>query len=276
MSDTTIVFNLEMFKNDKIVKLVKAEGYESLLKHSHSFIETVYVTEGEGKHCINGEEEKIKKGDFLIIQPGFEHYYVPKYSNSNFHIENFIFNKELFPFLNNYPCLIVRHVGDDAAIIKLIEVMEEECGNEAKNNDEIIKHLMNALLLWIIQKYSNESGKIVNYSENLCSEICEYIKNNFSEDLTLDKIAGKFYCSKNTVVSMFRKNYDTTVYHFILKVRIEKACEFLLKSDLSNREIAEKVGFQDFRNFYRYFKNVVGLTPKEYKETAGKEEIKNE
>lgn len=271
MSEPNVVFNLEMFRNRKIVTRVEAEGYESLLRHAHDFVETVYVLDGEARHCIGEEETKIKKGDFLIVQPGTSHCYVPKYSNSKFHIENFIFDKDLFPFLHNYPCITVRHVGEDSAMAGLISVLEIECADHAKQNDEILRHIMHALLLNVIYRFSNVA-KSSSISEGLCDEICEYIKQNSEKELTLDAIAGRFYCSKNTIVTLFRKNYNTTVYHYILKIRIEKACELLISSDLSNHAICEMVGFSDFRNFYRHFKKLVGMTPKAYKEQVEKED----
>ncbi|MBQ2712984.1 MAG: helix-turn-helix domain-containing protein [Clostridia bacterium] len=270
---TNVVFNLAMFKDEKLIKRVSAEGYESLLCHSHDFVETVYVLEGEARHFLGKEEQKVKKGDFLIIQPGVEHYYVPKYGNANFQIENFIFAPDVFPFLKDYPSMVVQHVNQDAAVTGLIAVLEAECANRAKSNDEMIRHEMYALLLNIVMRYSDRSIKDTEVSRNLCEEICNYIKQNYSEEISLDKLARAFYCSKNTIVSLFKRNYSTTVYHYILKVRIEKACELLLKSNLSNHAISEAVGFSDFRNFYRHFKSIVGLTPKAYKEQAEKEDV---
>lgn len=277
MVETQVVFNLAMYKNDKVVKLIGAEGYESLLRHSHDFVETVYILEGEAKHCINGEEIKVKKGDFLIVQPGVTHCFVPCYSGNKFHIENFIFEKDLFPFLRDYPCMTVRHSTDDPAIAGLIGVLEAECTNMEKNNNEIIVHVMHALLLNMIYRYSESFARKNSVeSETLGEKIVQFIKEHSNEELTLDKIAGKFYCSKNTIITLFRKNYDTTIYQYLLKIRIEKACELLLMSDLSNREIAEAVGFQDFRNFYRHFKSLVGMTPKGYLEQARREENTHE
>ena len=52
----------------------------------------------------------------------------------------------------------------------------------------------------------------------------------------------------------FKDIFNTTVHQYILKLRILKSCDYLLKSDKSIAEIALTVGFYDQSTYTKYFK----------------------
>ena len=52
---------------------------------------------------------------------------------------------------------------------------------------------------------------------------------------------------------------------YVIKLRIDRACELLVTTDLPIGEIQSYIGYQDAKAFYRAFKRYVGLTPTEYR-----------
>lgn len=57
---------------------------------------------------------------------------------------------------------------------------------------------------------------------------------------------------------------------YVNKLRIEKSMELLRNTEMSITEIAERMGFSSSRYFSTAFKKYTGITPTQFKESAGK------
>ena len=65
-----MVFDIKMYSIDRNIIVVKSEGYESILRHSHNFIEMTYVVSGRALHNIGDKTVEIKAGDMFVIATG--------------------------------------------------------------------------------------------------------------------------------------------------------------------------------------------------------------
>lgn len=91
----------------------------------------------------------------------------------------------------------------------------------------------------------------------------DYIKNNLHQKLSIDSIAKLAYVSKSNFFKMFKDELGTSPNEFILQERINRAKE-LLASQNSIKETAYQTGFSDTNYFTRVFKQLVGITPKNF------------
>ena len=62
----------------------------------------------------------------------------------------------------------------------------------------------------------------------------------------------------------FMKRFQMSPKRFLLEYRIERACAMLVGTDLSIQEISNSVGFEDPFYFSRAFKEIKGLSPRQY------------
>jgi YesN/AraC family two-component response regulator len=60
---------------------------------------------------------------------------------------------------------------------------------------------------------------------------------------------------------MFKKYTKTSFITYINELRIKKALELLKDTDLSIKDIAQRVGYNNLNYFYKNFKTVTGITP---------------
>ncbi len=93
----------------------------------------------------------------------------------------------------------------------------------------------------------------------------KFIDENFSKNITLLNVARFCGISKNHLTLCFSEKYKTSPWKYFTNKRIEKACELLIKTELSSKEIALAVGFSSSQRFNPAFKKITGYTPLEYR-----------
>lgn len=93
-----MIFNIKMFEPEKSYAVVKSEGYESVLRHSHEFVEIVYVESGTAVQTLNYETINLKKGDLFVVFDDSQHSIRPTCDEKDFRLINIIFQKEFIDF----------------------------------------------------------------------------------------------------------------------------------------------------------------------------------
>ena len=95
------------------------------------------------------------------------------------------------------------------------------------------------------------------------------IEEKQSDDITSRDVARMLNTSTFYFCKLFKKATGLTFTEYLTRVRVEKAKNFLLNPHLRVSEIAYQVGFRSLSQFNRSFRNLVGQTPSEYRETRG-------
>jgi two-component system response regulator YesN len=95
-----------------------------------------------------------------------------------------------------------------------------------------------------------------------------YMKNNIG----LNQIAGELNVTPSYLSALFHKKTGTTFIKYLTRLRILKAKELLVGTNLQIRQIAEQVGYHSTRYFTRLFVDMVGAYPSDYRKKARGEE----
>lgn len=93
----------------------------------------------------------------------------------------------------------------------------------------------------------------------------EYIRTYFSSNISLQDICNEIHVSQYHFIRTFVKKVGMTPHKYLLSIRMEKAKELLITRQYSVTEAAMLCGYESISNFSTTFKNVVGLSPVDYK-----------
>ena len=270
-------FSMQMFDSKVNVVVVKSGGYDSVVPHSHEFVEMVYIVSGEAENRIGEKAIFLKSGDlFVMADKDIQHSLHPQGEAADFSIINIIFPYDFYQF--NWEVLSPKCVFSEQEIPNLkvlVEQITEEYQNKSWKYEDITYSLTKVLLTRIFRCLPARKAKRSNsgLSKKQVSSYIEiaqrYIRQNYDKQISVDDVAKACGLSKQYLQRIFKREKSTSVIACIVKYRIEQACRYLLNTDYPVAKIAQLVGFNDLKYFYIQFKKIVGETPIHYKEKFG-------
>ena len=92
-----------------------------------------------------------------------------------------------------------------------------------------------------------------------------YIKKHYNENISLTDVAEHVNVNKSYLCDVFKKEQNTTIINYMTNLRIEKAKELLLHTDMKMYEISVEVGYNDYTYFSQIFKRNTGSTLSEFR-----------
>jgi AraC-like DNA-binding protein len=126
------------------------------------------------------------------------------------------------------------------------------------SNDKVNTYIMD--LVNKILSISKPSGKID------LVQITNYIKEHFTEDIYLERLAEEFNVSDKYLSRLFKDSLGTGFHEYLASLRVSKAKELLLETNHPVTKIGEMVGFTTHSTFFRIFKKFEGINPTQYRE----------
>lgn len=258
--------------------------------HRHDYIEIAYVVKGEFSQLIDGKKHTFSQGSVCIIDRNSEHSdYVENQDNfviflgmkeeffdelflselDNNNVQQFIRKalmkqKSLKQFLQFTP----RNSRD--AIFTLIEHVVTEKFENRKGTRYIIKGLMIRIFDILTKDYDINltSTQLKKMNDILFLEIEEYLRKNY-KDASLKDLGKQFHFQQDYYSRVIKKHLGITFFEFLRKIRMSKAEELLLNTNMTVTSIIESVGYENRYHFYNIFFELHNMTPKQYRQKHG-------
>lgn len=118
----------------------------------------------------------------------------------------------------------------------------------------------------LLKTLTDITSRNMDKSENaIVFSAKKFIIDNYNNDITLEDVAAHVFLSPVYFSRLFKQKAGENFIDFLLKTRMEKAKEILLKPEYKIYEICSMVGYKSTKYFYRLFKNYTGSTPTEYR-----------
>lgn len=140
---------------------------------------------------------------------------------------------------------------------ELARYIDEILKNPDKQKKDIIVPIGNII--------SRQSSDIFVNDDPCIAKVLRYIHENITSKMSVNDIVSEVPLSRRLLESRFKKEMGTSIYDYIIRIRIEKIAE-LLSEGKAVSEAAFEIGLTDIKNVSRSFKKLMGCTPSEYKE----------
>jgi AraC-like DNA-binding protein/mannose-6-phosphate isomerase-like protein (cupin superfamily) len=134
------------------------------------------------------------------------------------------------------------------------------------------------LLEQILAEYSAPVEKTVRLEPSQqIKALCAYLENHYTENISLDEMLTMTSFGKSYLLRSFTKQVGVSPYRYLQSVRLDRAKK-LLQQNVAPIDAAVLSGFSDQSHFTNFFKEFIGLTPKQYQRifTASVETIEPE
>ena len=163
--------------------------------------------------------------------------------------------------------------------VKQLIEMESLCGRilEASHQADIsgsplARAKTMALLQVIILRFyelMRERNRLEKKQEapTLSQKVLRYIDGNFAQEIRLDTLEKIFFANKFYISHVFKCDTGFSVIEYLQYRRIAEAQKRIKSTDHSLIDICLECGFNNVQNFYRVFKKVAGITPRQYLES---------
>jgi AraC family L-rhamnose operon transcriptional activator RhaR len=250
--------------------------------HIHEFVEISMVVAGKGIHQTMLQTTECSVGDVFIINEDTPHVYFALPDGERPTVCNVIFDpKDLFEGAYGNPenskyCYNVFQTNNLFAYVKLDETVMEavnrvlasfeyELSCQLEEWEQAVKaHLINLLI--IINRCIPRSGVIPTQISLKDHQVAQFIMRMVLDhygdcNLTLQDIAKKICVHKVQAGNVFSEVFGINFSEYLKQVRLEKACQMLAETDMTNEQIVAACGLRDVPNFYRQFKRQTGMTP---------------
>jgi AraC-like DNA-binding protein len=252
--------------------------------HFHQEYELVLIDRSTGTRFIGDNVSYFVEGDLSLIGSNIPHLYRNSeefYSKNSKLKAKSIFIHFTKDFLGND----FFDIPEMKAVNRLLEKSSLALEIQGKTKKYIVEklremenekspqRLLSLLEILLQLSQSNELKPLLStgYTTYMCSDsdkinqVFQFIMKNYTEEIYVKEIASKLHMSVPSFSRYFRHHTRKTFSDYVTEIRIGHACRLLMEHNLSISEISYKSGFDNLSNFYRHFKKVIGIIPKEYR-----------
>ncbi len=101
--------------------------------------------------------------------------------------------------------------------------------------------------------------------ENVIERAIELMKTRLEETLSLGELSRELGLSSGYFCRLFKQRMDQAPIDYFIRLKIQKACQYLDFTDIAVQEVAGTLGYEDPYYFSRVFKRVMGVSPLQYR-----------
>lgn len=252
--------------------------------HFHPNCELVYIQEGYGKRVIGDNVSTFNEGDLVLMGPNLPHIWT---NDDAFYKGHREFNSRAVVVYFS-PALLdpLLQPGALKPLATLIKKSMRGLVFTGRTQDHIGQMLSLVTaedglpqligLLSILQELSASremryisSNKFVNtYNErdtDRINGVYQFLMQNFKQDIHLPEVAQIAHMAPTAFCRFFKQRTQMTFSHFVNELRIRHACELLNNPEKTISEISYESGYHNLTNFNKFFKEITGLSPSEFR-----------
>ena len=260
----TLPYSLYFSENQfPIVVRRMAGGGRPVPVHDHEFSELVIVTKGFVDHEIDGETERLSRGDFFVLHPGRRHSYprtsrdselynllydakvpIPMLALSGFSFIDFVYPPADGTDRNPYSGIVARL---PAKPLKEARALLEAMVRERREPGAASSLFLGSLFASVVILLARETVGVIPAvrSDWRLGGVVNYMQCHLAERLRVDRLARLASMSQSTLLRAFKEAFGCGPAKYFASLRLSRAVELLKTTKLTVGEVAYKTGFFD-------------------------------
>lgn len=248
----------------------KTEPLHSYGPHARNHYLFHYVISGRGTLFANDEEYPITAGHGFLIVPG----QITTYRADAQDPWEYAWIE--FDGLRAHECLDLAGISGSKPIYTPLskaagKSLEEQIMYIVSNGSADPIHLIGHGFLFLSQLVESSSQKHSRNERRLrdfyMKEALTFIERNYQRDVSIEEIAAFCGLNRSYFGKIFRETMGESPKTFLMNYRMTRAAQLLKETKLTVAEIGAMVSYENQLHFSRAFKNVHGISPREYRAT---------
>lgn len=256
------------FDSDLNIEAYQLSGIvQKFPNHFHEYYVIGFVEGGKRHLWCKNREYDLTAGDLILFNPRDNHYCAP-------------INGEILDYraVNIKPEIMLqaaKEITGQEAVLRFTQ-------NVVYQSDitQALGALYNAVIeraprlekeeafFFLLEQVLQEFAAPYEASQALepnrqIQTICTFLEDHFAENITLNDLLTMTHCGKSYLLRTFTKQVGVSPYRYLQTIRLDRAKRFL-EQGIPPIDAANMAGFADQSHFTNFFKEFIGLTPKQY------------
>ena len=248
--------------------------------HYHNALQIVVFQKGETEFMVDSMLKKVGAGSVLIFGSDLPHGVIG-------------FSEDVKVTILHIPYSVLSWCAEIPELKECVEFIKSSRHGYVFNSYPLIKQSMPLIrklvksegfeklsvlfsLLNLFEKCDNFERLVLNVedksrslpdnNQSAVERALIYLYKNFDKEISLKEIAA--YAGQNSAAlcRSFKRSTSQTIFQFINRLRIEKACHLLNTTDLTVAQIAYRSGYETFSHFSTQFRSILKMSPNAYRE----------
>ena len=268
----------------KLIDLRTHTRFVHFPRHSHNYVEMVYMVSGFTRHLVNGDEVILRQGELLLMNQHAIQEIFPARENDiavNFMILPQFFdtvltmlgqeNSMLRDFIidclkssSGHISYLHFAVAEVLPIQNLLENLIFNLLYPAENSRQLNQNTVGLLFLHLLQYTDHLTIGGDRWEDEAMVRVYSLIEDNYKEG-ELSDLCAELDIDLYTLSRIIKRRTGRTYTDLLQEKRLSQAAFLLSTTALPVTDIAASVGYNNCSYFYKIFAGKYGVTPRQYR-----------
>lgn len=279
----------KLLEKGKLIQVRPHTRFVHFPKHTHNYIEVIYMCSGSTRHIIDDTEILLEEGELLflnqnvtqeifpageddiavnfIILPEFLGYVLQLIGNEQNLLKEFVV--DCLTGKNDSTGYMHFKVADILPVQNLVENLIWTIWNRQTNKRSINQITMGLLFLQLINYMDRVETNQSNKEQKLIIDVLGYIEEHYKNG-GLTELSNMLHYDAYWLSREIKKRTGKNYTELVQTKRLNQAAYLLRNTGLSVLEIGMAVGYDNQSYFHRIFQKKYGMTPKKFRDAGVK------
>ena len=277
-----VINSRKLLEAGKLITLRPHTRFIDFPKHTHDYVEMIYMCNGSTTHIVNGIKIVLNAGELLILNQSATHEVCR--ANVTDVAVNIIILPEFFSRTLNdleessplrsflVDCLCGKSIGPGYLYFQVSKVRQIQ--NLMENlmftltEDSAFKRKTSSLTMSLLFLHlTTHADTLCSPEQELVVQVLRYVENHYSCG-SLNEIAQLLHYDVAWLSREIKRATGNTFTQLVQKKRLSQAA-FLLRTTQQNvADISAAVGYENVSFFHRLFQSQFGMTPRAFRENG--------